>query len=195
MSIMDVASAAQIALPSVAQPAVIGSAASTAMSAGRSTLSEVAKFSSIGLTMRFKVTVSQYGTLGHWTSCDGLKVDFKYEEVRSGGDYGSTHILPQSVVFGAVTLKRAIAAGYTNLVREWLTEMYELWNTTPGVFKSEDTATIELYDVYQAEPVATWILQNAYPISWSGPQLSAKTNEVATETLVLEHDGFLVSLP
>lgn len=195
MSIMDVGSAAQIALPSVAQPAVAGSAISTAASAGRTMSSEVARFSPIGLSMRFKVTVSNYGTLGHWTSCDGLKVDFKYEEVRSGGDYSSTHILPQSVVFAPVTLKRAVEAVYTDQVRAWLMTMYMLWNTEPGEFKSENTVTIELFDVYQLHPVATWMLEGAYPVSWSGPQMSAKANEVATETLVIEHDGFLASLP
>ncbi len=194
MSIMDFASAAQIAAPGMTMAAP-GSLASTAMSAGRSMASEVAQFSHVGLTMRFKVTVSNYGTLGHWTSCDGLKVDFKYDVVRSGGDYGSTHVLPQNVAFGPVTLKRAVEAVYSETVKRWLTSMFVIWNTEQGEYKSQNTITIELFDVYQLRPVATWTLQGAFPVSWSGPQLSAKGSDIAFETLVLEHDGFLGKLP
>ncbi len=194
MSIMDFASAAQIATPGLTM-ATPGSLASTAMSAGRSIASEVAQFSHIGLAMRFKVSVSNYGTLGHWTSCDGLKVDFKFDVVRSGGEYGSAHVLPQNVVFGPVTLKRAIEAVYSDTVRAWLTSMFVNWNAAEGEYKSSNTVTIELYDVYQVKAIATWTLQGAFPVSWSGPQLNAKGSEVAMETLVLEHDGFLGMVP
>jgi phage tail-like protein len=53
--------------------------------------------------------------------------------------------------------------------------------------------TISLLDVYQdtAMPAATWQLQSAFPSSWSGPSLNAKSGDVAMETLTLEHDGFL----
>jgi len=88
-----------------------------------------------------------------------------------------------------------LEAVYTDQVRAWLMTMYMLWNTEVGEFKSESTATIELFDVYQVNPVATWVLEGVYPLSWSGPQMSAKSNEVAMETLVLEHNGFLASLP
>lgn len=195
MTIPDFASAAQLTVPSVAQPATPGSAVSTAVSAGRTMASEVARFSPVGLTMRFKVTVSNYGTLGHWTSCDGLKVDFKYDAVRSGGEYGTTHVLPQNVVFGPVTLKRAVEAVYTDKVRAWLMTMNMIWCADEGEFTTDNVVLIELFDVYQKIPVARWPLENAFPVSWSGPQLNARTNEVATETLVIEHSGFLASLP
>jgi hypothetical protein len=39
--------------------------------------------------------------------------------------------------------------------------------------------------------VASWALSGVVPVRWSGPQLSADSPKVATETLELAHHGFL----
>jgi phage tail-like protein len=189
-------SAAQIAMPQLATPAAPGSLVETAVSAGRTLASEVAQFRHLGLAMRFSVKVGQLGQgldLGHWTSCDGLKVDFKFDSIRSGGEYGTTHILPQSISYGAVTLKRAVEFPYSHVVRKWLQTVAAAWQDGTGEADIGTTVTISMFDVYQNlnQPAMTWQLSNAFPISWTGPSMSAKSSDVASETLVLDHDGCL----
>lgn len=194
MSLSDFASAAQIAMPQVASPAAAGSALSTAASAGRSLMSGVSEFRRIGLAMRFHVVVTGLGVdLGDWVSCDGLRVEFKFESVRGGGDCATTHVLPQVISYTPVTLKRAVLKPYSDSVQAWLAAIATQWRTGDGELNARTTVTISLLDVYQnAElPAGTWTLQNAFPSSWSGPSLSAKSTDVAMETLVIEHDGFL----
>ncbi len=194
----EFASAAQIALPQAATLAAPGTAASSAVSAARGLASSVSTFPNIGLSMRFivEVTGSNFGrvNLGGWTSCEGLKVEFKYDTIRSGGDYGNPHILPQHISFSPVTLKRAVERPYSQRVQLWLTQVATEWTQGPGEPNIGTTVTISLLDVYQNDelPAAQWQLQNAFPVAWSGPSMNAKSNEIAYETLVLEHEGFLV---
>jgi phage tail-like protein len=197
VSTSDFFSAAQIGMPQLATPAAPGSLVESAVSAGLSRASGVSLFRHFGLAMRFKVEVGDldFGgiDLGNWTSCEGLKVEFKFDPIRSGGDYSSTHILPQSVAFGPVTLKRAVERQYSAAVQEWLRMVAAEWQSGTDEFTLGTTVTISLLDVYlsPAAPAATWQLRNAFPISWSGPSMSAKSSEIASETLVLDHDGFL----
>lgn len=188
MTISDFASVAQGAMPSAP---VIGAAAS----AGRSLISGVSEFSRIGLAMRFQVSVIGLGLkLGDWSSCDGLKVDFKFEAVRAGGSYASTHVLPLTVSYTPVTLKRAVLRPYSDSVQKWLKTIAAQWQNAQGELDVRTVVRIDLYDVYQDIPAATWFLQKAFPSSWSGPSMNAKSSEVAMETLVIEHDGFLGGL-
>jgi len=197
VSISDLGSAAQIALPQLATPTAPGTLGSSLVSAARG---GAKPFRNLGLAMRFKVDVTGLGeslSLGHWTSCEGLKVEFKYEPVRAGGDYGRTHVLPQYVSYSPITLKRAIEKPFSDSVQTWLYEVAAQWQEGDDLSAIGKSVTIDLLDVYQDpdNPAYSWELINAFPIAWSGPTLSAKSSEIATETLVLEHDGFLESRP
>lgn len=192
MSLSEFASAAQMAVPQLATPAVAGSAVSSVASAGRSLLSGVSEFSRIGLAMRFHVEVTGLGLdLGDWSTCDGLRVDFKFDLVRSGGEYTAAHVLPQVVSYSPVTLKRAVLKPYSDSLRTWLQSIATQWQNAEGEVNVGTVVAISLLDVYQDTPAATWELQKAFPSSWSGPSMNAKSGDVAMETLVLEHDGFL----
>jgi phage tail-like protein len=41
------------------------------------------------------------------------------------------------------------------------------------------------------EAVASWVLGGAYPVRWTGPSLDVDSNQWATETLEISHNGFL----
>ncbi len=196
MSISDFASAAQIGLPQVASPTAVGSLASTARSAARAIDKP---FRKLGLAMRFKVVVEGLpeSSLGLWTSCEGLKVEFKFDAIRSGGDYTNTHVLPTYVNYSPITLKRAVEHPHSDTVQTWLRQTAAQWQGDGSAAVVGKIVTIALLDVTQDDkaPAAYWTLANAFPVSWTGPSLSAKSSEIATETLVLEHDGFLAPLP
>jgi phage tail-like protein len=139
--------------------------------------------------MRFTVQVDGL-SLGHWSACKGLKVEFKVTKQKSGGDYGTEYILPDRISYSPITLERAMHTDDSAAVRQWLQQVSDDWTTADGSEVPGRTATIQLHDV-NGNIVASWTLQNVYPSSWSGPSLSGSENKVAIETLVLEHEGFL----
>jgi phage tail-like protein len=131
--------------------------------------------------------------LGEWSSCKGLKVEFKTETVKSGGGYNGEVKLPAQVVYSPVVLERAMEQRYSQNLQAWLGRLVDKWMDYDGTGQAPTPAgsvLIVLQDVLQ-KPVASWTLANAYPVSWSGPVLDAKQNAVAIETLTIEHGGFL----
>jgi phage tail-like protein len=148
----------------------------------------------LGLAMRFQVVVAGVAgmSLGHWTSCEGLKVEFKYDSIREGGDCTSTHVLPKTVDYTTITLKRAVEFPYSGIVQQWLSSVADAWQAG-DVSLIGAPIIITLLDAFQVptNPAAEWILANAFPVQWIGPSMGAKSSDVATETLVLQHDGFL----
>lgn len=148
-----------------------------------------------GLAMRFAVTFSSAGLpkpLGEWSSCKGLKVDFKTEAVKLGGAYDHEVKLPTQVVYAPVVLERAMERQSSADLQAWLGGLAARWMNyaSADAPPPRGTVVIVLQDVNQ-NSVASWTLRDAYPVSWSGPTLDAKGNAIALETLTLEHQGFL----
>jgi phage tail-like protein len=175
-----------------------GTALSTAASAGRGLAADSA-FRNFGLSMRFTVTFSSGGgidRLGEWSSCKGLKVDFKTEAVKVGGNYSGEVKLPAQVSYAPIVLERAMEKQSSAALQSWLGKLVNSWMNydEAGVSAPAGTVDIALQDVHQ-NVVASWSLREAYPVSWTGPSLDAKQNVVALETLTLEHGGFLPPSP
>ncbi|GAB1512735.1 phage tail protein [Actinophytocola sp. KF-1] len=142
----------------------------------------------LALTTRFHVSVDGVD-LGGWARCNGLEVKFNPETQPDGGNYQYETVLPGHITYPHVTLERAISAADSAKVQAWLRDRASTWidaNASGG----GGTAQITLYDAH-AQKVATWTLRNVYPDSWKGPDLNAGTLGIATETLVLVHEGFL----
>lgn len=150
-----------------------------------------AMFRKYGMAMRFKVTIDDL-PLGHWASCEGLKVDFTTESVKNGGHYDYEPALPASLKYSAITLKRAMIQSDSDQVMQWLRTVAAQWTDYDGTSDPYQggTAQITLLDVYGGT-VQGWNLRGVRPSSWSGPALTAEQSKVAVETLVIEHQGFL----
>jgi phage tail-like protein len=149
------------------------------------------QFRKYGMAMRFEVWVDGLG-LGQWTSCEGLKVEFTTEPVKNGGHYDHEAALPVDVKYSPITLKRAMIKGDSDKVLSWLREVAGQWVNYDGTGDTYQggNAQITLLDVYGGT-VAAWTLRGARPSSWSAPALNSKQSEVALETLVIVHQGFL----
>lgn len=149
------------------------------------------QFRKYGMAMRFDVWVDGLG-LGQWASCEGLKVEFTTEPVKNGGHYDYEAVLPAAVKYSPVTLRRAMIKSDSDKVLAWLREVARKWTDYDGTGDTYQggTARITLLDVYGGT-VEAWNLHGVRPSSWSGPVLNAKQSEVAIETLVIEHQGFL----
>lgn len=119
--------------------------------------------------------ISQAG----FSECSGIGSEIAVIEYREGGEARSTRKLPGRVSFHDITLKR----GITNS-----RELYD-WHRA-GLQGPVDrrNAAIVLLDESGSE-VVRWHVINAWPRKWEGPDLNAKGNDVAIETLILTCEG------
>jgi phage tail-like protein len=134
-----------------------------------------------GLAARFQVTIDGQD-LGAWSSCKGLEVDFQHVSYEELGNNQFVHYLPKAAKYSQITLIRACTAEESTALQAWLGSV--VMQPTKG------TASITLHDAAQGE-VLTWTLTGVYPAKWMGPQLEGGSHEMALETLVLTHEGFL----
>jgi phage tail-like protein len=135
----------------------------------------------LGLAFRFDVDVDGID-LGGWESCRGLRVDFGLKRIREGGTNDHSYWLPDQIEYDKISLTRAMTKLDSARVTHWLSSCIDK--------KDGGTARITLKDAHNEE-VASWSLRNVLPYSWEGPALAAKDSQVAIETLVLVHEGFL----
>jgi len=120
-------------------------------------------------------------SLGAFNSCDGLGAEFVIEQREEGGNNGMVWQLPSRIKYSNVKLSRPVTKDSAKITR-WFSGM------AAGV--SRKTATIEARTL-DGTVIASWSLHDVVPVRWSGPQLSAESPKVATETIELAHHGFL----
>lgn len=134
-----------------------------------------------GLSVRFFVSIDGFGSLGTWTKCEGLAVEYEVVEYREGGVNDFVHKLPGGRKYQNVRLTRPLNQGAETVAR-WvgaLSRKVERQNAEIAVLDGD------------GEVVCRWNLAGVYPVRWTGPTLDAGGNQVATETLELAHNGFL----
>jgi len=107
-------------------------------------------------------------------------------EYRNGSD-AENHVrkIPGVHKVGDVTLKRGLI-GAKDLF-DWINQ------TRTDGYKAKRSVTIHLMDESRNGPAATWKLQGAMPLKYTGPTLAGKGGgDVAMEELVLSCEGYLV---
>jgi phage tail-like protein len=119
--------------------------------------------------------------LGAFNSCDGLGCEVVMEQREEGGSNGVIWQLPTRMKYSNVKLSRPVTKTSMRIL-QYFTEM------ASGVKRR--TATIEAR-TQEGTVIARWALTGVIPVRWTGPQLSADSPKVATETLELAHHGFL----
>lgn len=126
---------------------------------------------------KFIVEIEGVITAG-FTDVSGLSMETVFDTVKEGGVNDYEHKLPRGTKYSDITLKRGLVG-------------WELWAwyrmTVQGLIKKK-SGTICLLD-HSGSPVFMWFFFDAFPIKWEGPTLNAATNAIATETLVLTHQG------
>jgi phage tail-like protein len=120
-------------------------------------------------------------SLGAFSSCDGLGCEFVMEQREEGGNNGFVWQLPTRIKYSNVKLSRPVTKESAKIT-SWIAGM-------AGGIKRK-TATIEARTL-EGTVIASWSMVDVVPVRWSGPQLSADSPKVATETLELAHHGFL----
>ena len=122
---------------------------------------------------KFRVEISGITSAG-FSECTGLSTEVDCVEYREGGDFVSRK-LPGRSKYGSITLKRGVTK--SSELQDWHK------NILNGVADRRDGFVILLDD--DLTPVVRWKFFNAFPRKWDGPDLNAKGNEVAIESLEL----------
>ena len=133
------------------------------------------------LSPRFTVSIDGYGSLGCWTKCEGLSVEYEVFEYQEGGWNDYVHRLPGRRKYPNVKLTRPLDKDSQTVVK-WVSGMVSK--------VQRQSAEIAVLDA-NGEVVCRWNLAGVCPVKWTGPTLDAAGNQIANETLELAHNGFL----
>ncbi len=133
------------------------------------------------LGLRFHVTIDGKDSLGDWTKCEGLTVEYEVYEYKEGGINTSIQRLPGRAKYQNLKLTRPITKSTAD-VAAWLAKVKPDMDRT--------TAKVAVLDEAGTE-IASWSFSGVFPVKWTGPTLDVGQNQVATEALELAHLGFL----
>ena len=127
---------------------------------------------------RFYVSINGM-TEAVFTEVSGLQAETVIMEYEEGGNNTFVHKLPGRVKVGNLTLKRGIAK--SDKLLKWFLDVVK------GQIKREHV-TVAICDT-EGKAVETWVFVEAFPVKWTGPQLTANGTAIAVETLELAHNG------
>ena len=130
------------------------------------------------LSFRFLVEI-QGLIVGGFSEVSGLQVATEIEEKREGGVNDYVHKLPKLTKYQNITLKRGI------------TDSDTLWEWHQDVVNGNierKTIFVVLMD-REGDEQWRWQFIDAYPVKWTGPDLTAGSSAVAIETIELAHNG------
>lgn len=121
-------------------------------------------------------------TVAGFHEVSGLTTETDAIDYRNGDEENIVRKLPGLKKVTPIVLKR----GYTDSI--------ELWEWRKKVLdgKTErQSGSVVLLDEAR-QPVLRWNFREGWPSKWEGPSLNAKNNEVAIETLEIQHEGLVL---
>jgi phage tail-like protein len=149
--------------------------------------------SSLASTFNFRIKLNQSGggqALGDggFQECSGLEIEMDVQELVEGGRNDGVIRRVGRGKYGNLVLKRGMLFPPGGSVKS------ELWDWLQGVLGgvrpvARYDGTIEVLDANGEDVVATWVFDRGLPAKIGGPQLNAKTGEVAIEELTIAHEG------
>jgi phage tail-like protein len=120
-----------------------------------------------------------------FSEISGLNVEVQLMEYRGGAQPEFQTIKqPGLKKFSELTLKKGVFPGDN--------QFFEWWNTASLNIVERRDLTISLLNEQHA-PVMVWNVKNAWPSKVEGPTLKGDGNEIAVETIVLQHEGIAVA--
>lgn len=136
---------------------------------------------------QFNFILEAEGLTGGFQDISGISLDVTVTEYRTGDSKVNAPIKVNTLhKVGDVTLKRGVVGA----------DSFWKWINTLMVGKKDargSKVTIKLMDETNESAVMTWVLQEARPIKYTAPSLSAKGTEIAIEELTLAYERLEVS--
>jgi phage tail-like protein len=123
---------------------------------------------------------------GGFQECSGLDIEMDVQEYQEGGRNDGTIRRVGRGKYSNIVLKRGMFYGGGQVNRE-------LWSWISSVLSGERpvrryNGTIEVMGVAE-QVVAVWTFERGLPAKIRGPELNAKTGEIAIEELTIAHEG------
>ena len=123
---------------------------------------------------------------GGFQECSGLEVEMEIQEHREGGRNDGVIRQVGRAKYSPIVLKRGMFYSSDTVNRD-------LWRWLQGVVAGERPVArydgeIEVMGVAD-DVVATWVFDRGLPSRVKGPELNARTGEVAIEELHIAHEG------
>ena len=121
------------------------------------------------------------GTRTGFSEVSGLNITHEVVDYREGNSPVDASIkIPGRTSFENIILKRGIVKGDKDFFN-WM-------KTKQNSQIERRDILIKLLDESHA-PIMTWKVRRAFPVKYSGPQLQARSSEVAIETIEIAHEG------
>jgi len=123
---------------------------------------------------------------GAFQECSGLEVEMEVKEYQEGGRNDAVVRHVGRAKYTNLTLKRGMFYGGGGVNRD-------LWNWIQGVVSGQRpvpryNGIVQVMSVGD-NVVATWSFDRGLPARIRGPELNAKTGEIAIEELHIAHEG------
>lgn len=129
--------------------------------------------------LRFKVEIPSL-TIGMFTECSGLAVEFELMEYHEGGENGFSHKLRSRVRYPNLVLTRGVT--HEDALLKWFFTVQEA--------AQRPAVTVSLL-APDTKNVRSWAFAGGFPVRWTGPNLNAGSNHAAVETLEIAHHGLV----
>lgn len=124
--------------------------------------------------------------IGRFSAVSGLSMSVDVETYQEGGENNYEHKFPGRVTWENLVFKRGITND--NNLFNW----FEL-TVGPGFMLTDSfsraTAGVTMLSA-NGKRLRSWVIQDAFPVRWKGPDFDANNDEVPTEELEVAHHGF-----
>ena len=130
---------------------------------------------------------------GGFQECNGLQIEMDVPELLEGGRNDGVVKQVGRGKYTSIVLKRGM------LFPKGGTVVNELWSWIQGVLGgvrpvARYDGVIEVLSPDGKDTVATWVFDRGLPAKIAGPQLNAKTGDIAIEELTIAHEGLRLQL-
>jgi len=130
---------------------------------------------------------------GAFQECSGLELEMDVKEYLEGGNNDAVIRQVGRAKYQNIVLKRGMLYGNSDGVNR------ALWEWLQGIVSGQRPVArydgiIDVMSVGD-EVVATWVFDRGLPVRLRGPELNAKTGEVAIEELHIAHEGLRLEAP
>jgi len=130
---------------------------------------------------------------GGFQECSGLDLEMDVQELKEGGRNDGVIQQVGAGKFTRIVLKRGMLFGDDNKVNG------ALWGWLQGILTgtrpvSRYDGTIQMMSADGGDVLATWTFERGLPAKVSGPQLNAKSGDIAIEELHIAHEGLRLAV-
>lgn len=124
---------------------------------------------------------------GGFQECSGLEIEMDVQEYQEGGRNDGVIRRVGRAKYSPIVLKRGMFYGDNGAVNR------DLWNWLQDIVRgmrpvARYSGIVEVMSIGD-NVAATWVFDRGLPAKVRGPELNAKTGEIAIEELHIAHEG------